>query len=114
MTTQEIANRMVHLCRNGEFVNAEEELYDANIVHVEANGTEFKGFDAVLSKEKHFLKKLEGKPVIRVSEPIVAGDFFTLGMHMEFSHSELGAKILDEIVVYQVSNGKIVYLKCYF
>ena len=114
MTTQEVAKRLVELCRNGEFVKAEEELYGANIVHVEANGQEFKGFEDVLLKEKQFLEKLENKPLGKVSEPLVAGDFFSISMHMEILHKELGSKIMDEIIVYKVNNGKIVYLKCYF
>ena len=114
MTTQEVASRLVQLCQNGEFVEAEEELYGPNIIHVEANGTEFKDFDAVLLKEKQFLEKLEYKPLIKISEPIVAGDYFSISMHMEFTHKELESKTIDEIIVYQVTRGKIAYLKCYF
>lgn len=114
MTTQEVANRLIQLCRNGEFINAEQELYGSNIVHVETNGQEFKGFEDVLLKEKQFLEKLEKKPLVKVSEPIVVNDFFTISMHMEFTQKELGSKIIDEIIVYKVNKGKIVYLKCYF
>jgi hypothetical protein len=114
MTTQEVANKLIQLCQNGEFVKAEQELYGSNIVHIEANGEEFNGFEVVLLKEKQFLEKLEKKPVVKVSEPIVTNDFFTIGMHMEFIHKELGSKIIDEIIVYKVNKGKIVYLKCYF
>jgi hypothetical protein len=114
MTTQEVANRLIQLCRNGEFIKAEQEFYGPNIVHVEANGEEYKGFEVVLLKEKEFLEKLEKKPVVKVSEPIVANDAFTIGMHMEFTHKELGSKIIDEIIVYKVNKGKIIYLKCYF
>ena len=113
MTTQEIADRLTILCQNGEFVQAEEELYGPNTLHIETDGQEFKGLDNLLLKEKQFLEKLENKPLIKVSEPIVAGDYFSLSMHMEINHKELGHKIMEEIVIYKVNDGKIVYLKCY-
>ena len=113
MTTQKIADKLIQLCRSGEFIKAEQELYGPDITHIEANGEEFKGFDVVLLKEKQFLEKLENNPVVKVSEPIIAGDYFTISMHMEFIYKELGSKIIDEIIVYKVNNGKIVYLKCF-
>jgi hypothetical protein len=114
MTTQEIANRLIKLCRNGEFVKAEEELYGPDIIHVEANGKEFKGFENVLLKEKEFMEKLKASPLVKISEPLVAGDYFTIRMYMEFNHKELGSKTVDEIIIYKVQNGKIVFLKCYY
>jgi hypothetical protein len=114
MTTQEIANRLIKICRNGDFLKAEEELYAEEVVHIEANGEEFKGLENVLLKEKQFLSKLNKSPLIKISEPLVAGDFFTVRMYLEFDHKELGERIVDEIVVYKVGNGKIVYLKCFY
>jgi hypothetical protein len=114
MTTQEIANRLIKICRNGDFLKAEEELYAQDIVHIEANGEEFNGLENVLLKEKQFLSKLDKRPLIKISEPLVAGDFFTVRLYMEFNHKELGEKIVDEIIVYKVNNGKIVYLKCFY
>ena len=35
MTTQQVANRLVDLCRKGQIVQAIEELYDNDIVSVE-------------------------------------------------------------------------------
>ncbi len=113
MTTQEVAERLVFLCRNGEFVQAEEELYSQNVIHIETDGQEYKGIDNLLLKEKQFLEKLENKPVIKVSDPIVAGNFFFVNMHLEIILKELGNKILDEIIIYEVNNGKIVFLRCY-
>jgi hypothetical protein len=106
MTTQEIASRLVSLCRTGQFVQAEEELYGPEIVHIEVDEIEFKGFQNVLTKEKQFLEKLESKPLIRVSEPIVAGDFFSISMYMEINHKELGRKKLDEIIIYKVNKDR--------
>jgi hypothetical protein len=94
-------------------VKAELELYGQDVVHVETTGQEFKGFDIVLMKEKQFLEKLQDKPLIKVSEPLVAGDYFSISMYMKFVHSELGPRNIEEIIVYKVTHGKITHLKCY-
>jgi len=114
MSTQDIAGRLIHLCRNGEFIQAEEELYWQNAIQIEATGEKFEGIENLILKEKQFLDKLTEKPVVNVSDAIIASDFFAIKMHMEYVHKETGSGIIDEILVYKVNNGKIVLLVCYF
>lgn len=113
MTTQDVATRLIHLCRNGEFVKAEEELYWQDVIHIEANGEKFEGISNLILKEKQFLEKLTEKPVVKISDPIIAGNFFAISMHLEFMHKETGPGIFDEVLVYKVINGKIVLVVCY-
>ena len=113
MDITQVANRLVELCRKGEFVQAEQELYSADVVHVEVDGTEFKGFDEVLQKEIKFLEQLKAPPTIEVSEPLIAGNFFSVTMHMQFVHSQRGKGDINELLLYKVAEGKIVYLKCF-
>jgi hypothetical protein len=113
MTTQQVADRLVELCRKGEFVRAEQELYGPNIVHVEFDGKEFTGYETVLQKEVQFLAKLKAEPTVEVSDPIVAGDYFTIRMYMHCEHEDRGKININEIIIYKVTDGKIVYLKCY-
>lgn len=113
MDTTQIANRLVELCRKGEFVQAEQELYGADIVHIEADGKEFKGFDEVLQKEVQFLAGVTSPITIEVSEPLVAGNHFSVQMRLRCEHNKRGTIDIDELLMYQVADGKIVYLKCY-
>ena len=114
MSIQDVSGRLIYLCRNGEFIVAEEELYWQNAIQIEATGEKFEGIDKLILKEKQFLDKLLEKPVVKVSDPIIAGDFFAVNMHMEFVKKETGTGIIDEIIVYKVINGKIVLLVCYY
>lgn len=53
MTTQEVANRLVELCREGKHEQAIKELYAPDIVSVEAEGTPnriVKGLEAIAEK----------------------------------------------------------------
>jgi hypothetical protein len=113
METSEIALRLAELCHKNEFVRAEKELYAADIVHTEADGTVFKRIDEAMQKEVEFLGQLKSPPVIRVSEPLVAGNYFTIRMQMQVDHHQRGKIDLDELMVYKVAAGKIVSLVCY-
>ena len=111
--TGEVAERLIELCGNNEFLRAEQELYDENVIHIEINGQEFKGFDEVLLKEKQFLENLVNKPVVKISEPIISGDYFSVRMQMEADHKQNGHRSMDELIVYRILNGKIVLVRCY-
>jgi hypothetical protein len=113
MTTTEVANRLVELCGAGEFLQAEKELYATEIVHVETDGKEFKGFETVYAKEEEFLKQLKSTPQVKVSDPIVAGSYFSIRMEMAFNHNIRGEVALQELIIYKVANGKIIYLQCF-
>jgi hypothetical protein len=113
METTKIANRLVELCRKGEFVQAEQELYGADIVHIEVDGKEFKGFDEVLQKEVQFLAGVTSPITIEVSEPLVASSYFSIRMHIQCEHNQRGTMDMDELLMYKVADGKIVHLKCY-
>jgi hypothetical protein len=113
METLEIALRLAELCRKNEFVQAEKEFYAADIIHTEADGTTFKGIDEVMQKEVQFLQQLKSPPVTQVSEPLVAGNYFSVRMQMQCEHNQRGKIDLDELLVYKVAVGKIVALVCY-
>jgi hypothetical protein len=113
METSEIALRLVELCRKNEFVQAENELYAADIVHTEADGTTFKGIEDVMQKEVQFLQQLKSPPVTIISEPLVAGNYFTVRLQMQCDHDQRGKIALDELLVYKVAAGKITSLVCY-
>ncbi len=111
--TGEVAGRLIELCGNNEFLQAEQELYDENVIHIEIDGQEFKGFNEVLLKEKQFLENLINKPSVKISEPIISGDYFSVRMQMEVDHKQNGHRSMDELIVYRVVSGKIVFVKCY-
>lgn len=113
MTVQEIANRLVELCRKGEFEKTYEELYDPiNIVSIETNDPEpntIQGMEAILEKAKGFEEKVEEMHSHILSEPLVAGNHFSLSWTMNCTFKGAPGPIeMAEICVYEVQNGKIV------
>ena len=111
MTTQEIANRLVELCRTGQNDTAYQELFSANAVAVEPakwNVPDTVGVDALLAKSQAWKEDLVEMHDASVSDPIVAGDFFTVSMMIDLTTKSRGRNKMEELCVYEVQDGKIV------
>lgn len=111
MTTTEVANRLVSLCREGKTQQAVEELYGDNIVSLEPEGSQMpkaEGIDAIKAKGAQFAETVSEWHGSNTSDPIVAGDFFTVQMDMDVTFKEIGRIQMNELCVYQVADGKIV------
>ena len=112
MTTQEVATRLVELCRQGKYEQAIKELYSPEIISVEPEGMPnriVKGLEGIAKKGAEFESKLEKINTTTISDPIVAENFFSCNMLMNVRFK--GAPVdtdMDEICVYTVNNGKIV------
>jgi ketosteroid isomerase-like protein len=110
MNTQEIANRLVELCRQGQNVQAIDELYHEDVVSVEADGEplEVKGKSAVRGKTEWWgqtFDVLSGS----VSDPLVAANHFSVMMATNTRHKQTGEESqMEEICIYEVNDGKIV------
>lgn len=111
MTTKEVANRLVELCRKGQIQQAGKELYAENIVSVEpafAPTPRAEGLKAVIEKGTRFAEMIEATHGSSISDPVVAGKSFSLGWNLDATMKGRGRVNLEEICVYQVEDGKIV------
>jgi len=111
MNTQEIANRLVELCRKGEFETCYKELYSPNAWSIEpegAMGGKIQGLEAMAEKGKQWNESMEEFHGSTIGEPIVSGNHFAITMTMDATFKEVGREKMEEICVYEVQNGKIV------
>ena len=111
MTTQQIANRLVDLCRQGDFETVYRELYAPHCVSIEPKGSPMEvceGLEAMAAKGKAWNESMQEFHGSSVGDPIVAGDHFSLTMIMEATFKEGGRQKMEEICVYEVNNGKVV------
>lgn len=112
MTTQEVANRLVALCREGKNDQAVKELYAPDIVSIEPEGVPnriVKGLAGIAEKGVKFQSTIEKFNSSSISDPIVAENFFSCNMLMNVNMKGVPMAIdMDEICVYTVHNGKIV------
>lgn len=112
MTTQEVANRLVELCREGKHEQVVKELYSPDIVSVEPEGMPnriVKGLEGIAEKGKQFASMIEKVNSSVITDPVVAENFFSCAMLMNVNRKGVPHAIdMDEICVYTVQEGKIV------
>lgn len=111
MTTQTIANRLVELCRQGQYDQAYQELFAENAVAIEParyNVPPTEGLPALLEKGKKWAEDLVEVHDTTVSNPIVAGDYFTVSMSLDLTTKSQGRSQMEEICLYEVQDGKVV------
>ena len=112
-STQQVANRLVELCRQGQIIPAQEELFDENVKSTEHSAQHqgppvTTGKTTVIEKGKQFAAMIEEVHGANISEPIVAGRFFSISWLFDVTIKGMGRQKMEEICVYEVKDGKIV------
>ncbi len=113
MTTEQIAHRLVELCRLGQFETAQKELFSPDAVSIEPHASpafekETKGLDAIIEKGHKFNSIVEASHGGSVSEPLLTGQSFAVVMVMDVTMKGMGRMNMSELCVYEVKDGKII------
>ena len=113
MSTNEIAQRLVELCRQGKWEQAQKELFADDVVSIEPHASpafekETKGLNAIFEKGKKFEAMAEKLHQVETSEPIVAGNSIAFKLIMDVTMKGRPRERWDELCVYQVKEGKII------
>jgi len=113
MTTSEIATRLVELCKQGKWEEAQKELFAEDAVSIEPHSSpafekETKGLNAIFEKGRKFEMMAEKLHHVDTSEPLVAGNSIAFKLIMDVTMKERPRETWEEICVYQVKDGKII------
>jgi len=113
MTTNQIANRLVELCRHGEWETAQKELFAQDAISIEPHSTpafekETKGLDAIMEKGHKWGEMVKSVNKLEVSDPVIANSSFAITMHMDVTMKNKEQMDMTELCAYQVKDGKIV------
>ena len=117
MTTQQVADRLIELCRQGKMFQAQDELYGDDIVCIEPPHAPMpltKGKTAVVEKGKHFASMIEERHGVSFSDPVVNGRYFSYAGTIDATMKGMGRHKLEEIAVYEVKDGKIVFEQFFY
>jgi len=111
MTTTDVANRFHELSQNGQWDQIQDELFADNAVSIEPSNSpglkSVEGIEAIKQKGKKFTEMVEQLHGGYANQPQVAGNHFAVAMGMDVTMKGQGRMKMDEIVVYEVKNGKI-------
>jgi ketosteroid isomerase-like protein len=112
MNTEEVAAKLVDLCRKGEWMKAVDELYSKDIVSVEPREmegmpAEMRGIDQVRGKTEWWENTMEVHSA-HVGGPFVAGDKFVVQFDVDVTDKNSGKRMqMSEVGIYTVKDGKI-------
>jgi hypothetical protein len=112
MTTKEIAAMLVDMCRQGKIEEAKEALFAPDVISLEPREgllpKETKGMGAIRKKAELFISKVENFYGNVISDPVVAGDYFSIAWHTDIQMKGETRKTNSELCVYKTSAGKII------
>ncbi|MEM9889006.1 MAG: SnoaL-like domain-containing protein [Bacteroidota bacterium] len=112
MTTQQIAENVTALLRQGQFEMVYDDYFDAEKVrHIEPQSPFFPdltGVEALKEKDVQMQANIASVDGMEVGDPIVAKSHFALPYKMAITMKDGNKMELDEIIVYEVQDGKIV------
>lgn len=93
-----------------KFVDAYQQLFSEDAESIDpqnTSGQPLKGLDTLIKREEDFLSRVTIE-TISLSEPIIAGSYFTLSLKMSFDIKGQGHREVEEICVYKVKDGKVI------
>ena len=113
MNTEEVAKKVVELCRKQAWKEAVDTLYANNIVSLEArtmdgSSPETRGIEGVHKKVEWWTNNMEVHS-FKVSGPFVAHDRFVVQYDVDVTDKESQKRFqMSEVGVYSVKDSKIV------
>jgi hypothetical protein len=112
MTTQEVANRYNKLAQAEKWFEIQDEFFAENVKSIDPPDSPYFGYAegkaAVRKKGEDFTKGISGVHHLFTSEPLVAGNFFSVGREVDVTTQEHGRIQINQIMLYEVKDGKII------
>lgn len=112
LTTEEVAAKFNQLSKEGAWDKIQDELFAENAVSIEPPNSpgmqSVEGLAAIKQKGKAFNDMVEAMHGGYSTDPVVAGNHFSVGMGMDVTMKGSGRMKMDEIALYEVKDGKIV------
>jgi hypothetical protein len=114
MNIDYIAAELVKLIREGKNKEAKDLFYADNTVSVEGNGYRVEGIEAIHQKSLYWMTQLSEVHSVLVSEAILSASHFAINIKMDISYKNGDRAMMDEIGVYEVKDGKVVFEQFFF
>lgn len=118
MTTSEIANRLYELCQQGEYQQAQDELYASAATSTEPDMTgtlqTAVGLEAIKEKGREFGDMIAETHGGYVNEPSVFGKHIFMELGLDVTMKDGSRMDMKEMCHYIVSDGKIISEQFYY
>lgn len=112
MTTQQVAARFNELAREEKWFEIQDELFSDDVKSIDPPGSAYFGYaegkEAVKKKGKEFVNGITAVHRTFTTVPVIAGDHFAVGREVDITLQQYGRIQLNEIMLYRVTDGRIV------
>ena len=112
MTTQEIANRYNELAQAEKWFEIQDEFFAENVKSIDPSDSPYFGYAEgrhdVRKKGEVFTKKITNVHRLYTSEPVVAGNHFAVAREVDITAEDYGRIQINQIMLYEVKEGKII------
>ncbi|MGF7231894.1 SnoaL-like domain-containing protein [Arachidicoccus sp.] len=111
-TIHEIAARFNELAQQEKWFEIQDELFAENVKSVDPPASPYFGYAegkaVVRKKGEDFVKKIEEFHGAHTTTPVIGGSHFAVGREMDITVQGHGRIQLNEVMLYEVKDGKIV------
>jgi len=112
LTTQEVAARFNELAQEEKWFEIQDLLFADDVKSIDPSDSPYfsyaEGKVAVRQKGMDFVKNIEEAHARHTTEPIVSENYFTVGRDVDLTVKGFGRIRINEIMLYEVREGKIV------
>ena len=112
MTTQQVAARFNELAQQENWFEIQDELFADNVKSIDPANSPYFGYaegkSLVRKKGEDFVKRIEAAHGRYTTTPVVAGNHFAVGREVDITVKGFGRIKIDEIMLYEVKDGRIV------
>ncbi len=112
LTTQQVAARFHELAQEEKWFEIQEELFSDDVRSIEPKGSPYmddaEGKSAVRRKGEAFVARITAFHGASTTEPIIAGHHFAVGRCVDITVEGHGRIQMNQIMLYEVREGKIV------
>lgn len=112
MNTREVAKKLIRYCRDQKHRKAVDELYadDCTSREMPAGAPDefVQGKPGIIEKNNQWFEMVKEFHECEVTDPLIAGNFFSCKMIVDVSFYGRKRMQLEELCVYEVRDGKII------
>lgn len=112
LTTQEVATRFNELAQQEKWFEIQDEFFSDNVKSIEPAHSEYfkyaEGKSAVRRKGEEFVSRIEAFHGASTTQPVVCGNRFAVGREIDITVKPHGRIQLQQIMLYEVKDGKII------
>ena len=112
MTTREVATQFNELAQQEKWFEIQDEFFADNVRSIDPPDSPYFGYaegkSQVRKKGEDFVKRIEAVHSAHTTEPLVAENHFTVGRSKDITVQGHGRIQINELMLYEVKDGKIV------